>query len=276
VNVPFWSDEAEKERYLALPDGKQATVDAAGHLDLPNGAVLMKHFRLGDRLIETRLFMRHDDGVWAGYTYEWDDEERDATLVMGGKKKALEGDRAWLYPSGAQCLECHNEAAGHTLGLELRQLDRVVEYSDTGRRSPQLDTLQHMGLLDPAAPHATDPLPVPYGTEASAEIDRRARAWLHVNCAFCHRPSGPGRGNQDLRYDRSLAQTGLCNGTPTEGDLGISGAKLLVPGQPDQSVISLRIRATDDKRMPPLASLIHDQDGTTLIDAWIRSITACP
>ena len=37
------------------------------------------------QLIETRLFMRHPDGDWAGYTYEWNAQRTDATLVQGGK-----------------------------------------------------------------------------------------------------------------------------------------------------------------------------------------------
>ena len=37
------------------------------------------------QLVETRLFMRHPDGDWAGYTYEWNAQRTDATLVQGGK-----------------------------------------------------------------------------------------------------------------------------------------------------------------------------------------------
>src|SRR5690606_21979788 len=71
VAAPFWSDEAAKERWLALPNATAIAVDADGDFALPNGSVLMKHFRLEDRLVETRLFMRHPDGGWAGYSYEW-------------------------------------------------------------------------------------------------------------------------------------------------------------------------------------------------------------
>ena len=49
----------------------------------------MKHFRLGGNLVETRLFMRHPDGDWAGYTYEWNAQRTDATLVQGGKTVAV-------------------------------------------------------------------------------------------------------------------------------------------------------------------------------------------
>ena len=119
-------------------------------------------------------------------------------------------------------------------------------------------------------------MPVPTGSEAAAPIEERARSYMHVNCAFCHRPSGPGRGMQDLRIERTLQQTQLCNVTPLEGDLGVTGATLLAPGMPARSILSLRMHAGDSKRMPPLASLVTDDDGVELIDAWIRSLTACP
>ena len=73
--APFWSDGAAKERWIGLPDGQNITVNADGDWDFPNGTVLMKNFRLDNRLVETRLFMRHPDGVWAGYSYEWNAQE---------------------------------------------------------------------------------------------------------------------------------------------------------------------------------------------------------
>jgi hypothetical protein len=40
-------------------------VPSSGKWEFPKGTVLVKHFRLGERLMETRLFVRHPDGVWA-------------------------------------------------------------------------------------------------------------------------------------------------------------------------------------------------------------------
>ncbi len=88
VAAPFWSDGATKERWLAIPNGTSISVGADGDFTFPSGSVLMKHFRLNGNLIETRLFMRHPDGDWAGYTYEWNAQHTDATLVQGGKTVA--------------------------------------------------------------------------------------------------------------------------------------------------------------------------------------------
>jgi hypothetical protein len=42
------------------------------------------------------------------------------------------------------------------------------------------------------------------------------------------------------------------------------------------SVISQRLRATDSKRMPPVAVSVTDTLGAKVIDDWISSLTACP
>ena len=68
VNVPLWSDGAAKSRWVALPDGTSASSEPDGDLELPNGTVLAKEFQLDGQRLETRLFVRHQDGGWAGYT----------------------------------------------------------------------------------------------------------------------------------------------------------------------------------------------------------------
>jgi hypothetical protein len=122
----FWSDGAEKTRWIALPDNTKITVEADGDWTFPNGTVLVKNFTLNGQLIETRLFMRHtDSGNWGGYTYRWNSAHTDATLVSGGLTETI-GSQDWTYPSEAQCLQCHTSAAGRSLGLETRQLNSTI------------------------------------------------------------------------------------------------------------------------------------------------------
>ena len=189
-NAPFWSDGAAKERWIGLPNGQNITVGAEGDWDFPNGTVLMKNFRLDNRLIETRLFMRHPDGVWAGYSYEWNAQQTDATLVRGGKQVTV-GGQTWIYPSEGQCMQCHTEAAGRSLGLETRQLAFNITYPQTGRDAHQLVTLNAINALTSPIANPTDQVPYPNPTGTSGTLGERARAYLHTNCAQCHRPGGP-------------------------------------------------------------------------------------
>jgi uncharacterized repeat protein (TIGR03806 family) len=274
-HAPFWSDGATKERWIGLPNGQNITVGDDGDWEFPNGTVLMKNFRLDDRLVETRLFMRHPDGVWAGYSYEWNAQGTDATLVPGGKRKAI-GSQTWIYPSEAQCLQCHTEAAGNSLGLETRQLAFNITYPQTGRDAHQLVTLDAIDVLSPPIADPANEMPYPNPTGTAGTLDERARAYLHTNCSQCHRPGGPTPSNMDLRYTTALADTNACDVVPGLDDLGIANARLIAPGAPQRSIVPARMSARGvPESMPPLASSLVDTDGVTLIRDWIESLAGC-
>jgi uncharacterized repeat protein (TIGR03806 family) len=267
---PFWSDQAAKERWLALPDGARIAVDAEGDFALPPGAVAMKSFRLGGRLIETRFLVRHGDGSWGGYTYEWNESETEAALLAGPKQRVV-GDATWTYPSQAQCFQCHTTAAGVALGLESAQLNRDLFYPHTARTANQLATLSAIGMFE-------TPMPEPIGARPRLErtsLDQQARAWLHSNCAGCHRPGGPTPSSIDLRATTPFAEMGICNVAPALGDLGIAGGRLLLPGDPARSLLSVRTRRVGAGQMPPLARARVDARGAGTLDLWITSITSC-
>jgi uncharacterized repeat protein (TIGR03806 family) len=274
-NAPFWSDGAVKERYLALPNGTTITPTAAGDFEFPNGTVLMKHFRLGGRLVETRLFMRHSDGEWAGYTYEWNAQGTDATRVVGGKTAPV-GSQSWVFPGEAQCLACHTAAAGRSLGLELAQLNGSLLYPQTGRTANQIATLNAIGLFDPAvstAPSALPSLPDPYG--AGGTLAERARAYLHTNCSHCHRPNGGAPTDLDLRYTTAFSDTNSCDRPPQAGDLGLTNARIIAPGAAGRSVLVARVNRRDAQAMPPLASTVVDAAGVSLLTQWVNSLSNC-
>ena len=271
----FWSDNAAKERWLAIPNGTSIAVGADGDFSFPNGTVLMKHFRLNGSLVETRLLMRHPDGDWAGYTYEWNAQRTDAALVQGGKTATI-GSQSWIFPSGNDCLTCHTAAAGRSLGLEAAQLNRDFTYSSTGRTANQLRTLDAITMFttplgDPALqPSMPDP------SDTSAPLAQRARAYLHTNCANCHRTGGPTPSSLDLRYATLLSSTNACGVSPTSGDLGIgAAARIIAPGSAANSVLVARMNRRDANGMPPLASGIVDTGGVALVTQWINSLTTC-
>jgi uncharacterized repeat protein (TIGR03806 family) len=273
-NAAFWSDGAAKQRWIGLPDGKNITVGANGDWDFPNGTVLMKNFRLDNRLIETRLFMRHPDGVWAGYSYEWNAEQTDATLVRGGKQATV-GGHTWIYPSEGECMLCHNEAADRSLGLETKQLAFNITYPQTGRDANQLVTLNAINALTTAIadPEEQVPYPNPFGT--SGTLGERARSYLHTNCSQCHRPTGPTPTDMDLRYSTTLADTHACDVVPGLDNLGIANARLIAPGAAARSVLIERMSRRDAHGMPPLGSTQVDAAGAALLTNWVNSLTSC-
>jgi uncharacterized repeat protein (TIGR03806 family) len=276
VRAPLWSDGAAKERFLALPDGGRIAIGPDGDLDLPAGSVLVKTFLLDGAAIETRLFVRHGDGAWAGYSYEWARDGADARLVGDEGRNRLLGELEWYFPSRKHCLDCHTEAAGFTLGLELAQLDRELAYPG-GRRANQIATWAHVGLFarEPPPPGARAPLADP--ADEGAPLEARARAYLHANCANCHRPGGVKEMvTLDLRRELPVGEMRACDAEPHKGDFGVSGARLLAPGAPERSMLSVRMRSlVGNVRMPPVASSVADERGVKLVDDWIRSMKEC-
>jgi uncharacterized repeat protein (TIGR03806 family) len=274
LNLSFWSDGAEKERYFALPNSETISIETDGDFDMPNGSVLLKHFRLGGSLIESRFMVRRADGSWAGYSYEWNASQTQAQLVeLNGKDVDING-QTWHYPSRAECLTCHIAAAGGSLGVEALQLNRDLTYAATGRTANQLDTYDAIGLL--SAPLDTglksDALVTP---DAMVALEQRARSYLHANCANCHRPGGTTQASMDLRYDTVFADMGVCNITPQNGDLGVTDARLFAPGEPSRSLLLERISRLDSTRMPPSSSNVLDADGIAVLSDWITTISSC-
>ncbi len=276
VNAPLWSDDAEKYRWFAIPDGTAIQIDDDGNNWIfPPGSVLIKEFRLAGKRVETRLLIRHNDGVWAGYSYEWDDQEQDATLLAGAKSKVVAG-QVWDYPSPAQCMFCHTEAAGYALGPETIQLNGLFAYTATGSIANQLATYEAIGLF--AAPLLDRPenLPALANFMDPAESqDDRARSYLHANCSSCHRPGAIELA--DFRYDTSLREMGICNAEPVHNDMGIgSAARLLVPGSPANSILLARMKTTEAGRMPMLGTRVVDPVGVTVVEKWITALSGCP
>ena len=278
INAAFWSDNAVKRRYFALPSMSAAfTHGADGDWSIPLRSVFVKNFLLGGKMIETRLLMRQSDGDWAGYSYEWNDAQTDATLVASsGKDKTISG-QLWSYPSRGQCLQCHTSAAGFSLGLENQQLNRTYTYSQTGIKAHQLTTLSapSIAMLTPqiTKPGSLPVLPNPFGSKSVAE---RARAYLHTNCAMCHRPGGATPVSLNLLVTTPLAATNTCNVAPTKGTLGLANAKIVAPGAPDSSVLLARVNTRDPVvQMPPIGSHIIDANGVGLLRQWITELAGC-
>jgi uncharacterized repeat protein (TIGR03806 family) len=279
VNRPFWSDYAEKGRAFALPMGAQMSYDEPSRgLGVPTGTVLIKHLYMRDedgerRLFETRL-MHHSERGWMGHTYRWREDGSDAELVETGAQVELEGpmgtlDWSFLHPS--TCLDCHTEASGRTLGLEVSQLNKALEVE--GGSLNQLEAWAEAGYITLPAPAAELESLIPYDQEL--ELDREAREYLQVNCASCHRPEGVAHLSFDLRANTPLAETGVCNQPATLGDLGIEGAQLLTPGDPEKSLILTRMRKRGVDQMPPIGSNVADIDGVALITLWISELEGC-
>jgi uncharacterized repeat protein (TIGR03806 family) len=296
VNSPLWSDSADKTRAFVLPAGKKIHVkdcaktpsECSGAADdgkwvFPVGTVMIKNFIFDGKFVETRLFIHANDSAWIGYGYQWDEAQTDATVVGFDRASVMfnTGSRSvsWHYPSRMDCMTCHNDAGGSTLGPETAQMNRTVGGAN------QIDKFQTMGLFEqaPAKPYKTalvTPYPGQLGSPPpGATLEQKARSYLHANCGFCHRPGGV-LSTFDLRYDVPLASTLTCNVAVTKSATGIDplATKILAPGDTAHSAISIRMAQPDPDsgRMPQIGSYVADSAAVTLVNDWITSLRSCP
>ena len=285
VNLPFWSDGASKRRWVAVPGNATVTFSATGPWTFPVGTVIVKHFEIqmadGDansvRRLETRVLTRAASG-WLGFTYRWNADESDADLLASRETELLTintvGGRTrtqlYEYPSRTDCLQCHTEAAGFVLGVSTRQLNRLFDYGAV--TDNQLRALSHIGYfgaeITPTSQYGT----YPQLNNTNIPTAQRARAYLAVNCAQCHRPGGPTPVNLDFRFETSDAAMNAIGATPQAGDLGINGAKIVARGDKANSVLWQRMQRLDTTRMPPLGSHRVDQEALTIIGDWIDGL----
>ncbi len=278
INAAFWSDGALKRRWIALPGPSHMHFSADGAWLFPIGTALVKHFELAVapgvvRRIETRVLLHQHSG-WRGFTYRWNDAGTDADLVDdAGADLELtiqEGmgtrQQTWHLPGRAECLSCHTAAAGRVLGIRTPQLNRSFAYP-LGI-SNQLLTWNHIELfttdIGPAGAYAAyvDP------GDPAASLDDRARTWLDVNCAQCHRPNGPTPVDLDLRFSIPSAEMHAFGVAAITAVPGGSGLRIAV-GNHLGSDLWQRANRRDLFGMPPLASSLVDEQALDLLAAWI-------
>ncbi|MRI00429.1 T9SS type A sorting domain-containing protein [Kriegella sp. EG-1] len=297
----FWSDGAEKKRWMAIPnDGNHNATDEkikytdVDDWDFPIGSVLVKHFELPidernptiTKRLETRFSIKASDGNFYFVTYKWNEEQTDATLLTSGLEENIRITKAngssetqtWSYPSTIDCVSCHNPTTGGVIGAKSRFLNKDYTYPKTGNTGNQLVTLSHLGILDQAITDADTNgiLTSKSIDDATASLDEKARSYLDLNCAYCHRPGTGNRGDFDLRLNLDLVQTGVLSASPYI-PLGIPNEKIVAAGDVGSSILYHRMNSIDPAiKMPPISKNKIDIKAVTLINEWIGQLDPDP
>jgi mono/diheme cytochrome c family protein len=296
MNVPFWSDGAIKQRWLAVPyDGgvlrpaQQIRFSPEDNWTFPSGTVFVKHFDLQTnetqnssvRRLETRLLVYTTNGIVFGASYRWRPDYTDADLVLNSQTENIEITTAagvrtqqWYYPNQTDCITCHTPLSGGVLGAsKTRQLNGNLFYPGSGQTDNQLRTLNSIGLFYPALDEAaiagfSRVVPV---TDLTSSLELRARSFLDVNCAYCHQPGGV-RGKFDARFGTALTDSGILNGAVI-ADLGVTGTHVVTSGDRLRSAVFQRVSTTASLvKMPPIGRNEVDTDAAELLGEWIDTL----
>lgn len=292
INAAMWSDHARAERLLAIPGTGRAQVQPSGFLTAPEGSVLARTVWLelergqpaSRRRVETQV-LHFEEGTWRPYSYVWNDDQTDAVLAgpQGSSRtftvidpEAPGGKRTQEYRIHArsECLLCHNPWVERQTTVFGRQTASPLAFHtsqlDNGR---QLQDLERMGVLTGRASPGKDATPVlvdPYDT--SADLDRRARSYLQVNCSHCHQSGAGGSATILLGAHLPLDQMNLVGARPMQGSFGIDDARLVAPGDPEGSVLYTRLAKLGGGRMPRVGSDVVDEPAVRLFRDWIRGM----
>ena len=286
LSTPLFSDHASKHRFVFVPDGRKAAYREDEVLDFPVGTVLVKTFAFapdmrapedGERYRETRLLIRKAEG-WAAFPYVWNEDQTEARYAPAGDWLEVDFiDPAgvaqsidYRVPNQNQCKTCHQ--LGDTIapiGPKARNLNHVGPHG-----ANQLADWAARALLT-GVPDEVEVLPAAF--DASVPLEARARAYLDVNCAHCHRAEGSA-SNSGLWLGWEVdepVKLGVGKHPTAAGRGSGNGIVVIEPGLPDASIMVYRMDSSEaGVAMPELGRAMIDDEGVELVRAWISDMDA--
>jgi hypothetical protein len=272
----FWSDGAEKTRYIHLPDGEQIDSSNPSGWKFPVGTKIWKEFRQNQRRAETRLYQKVRDDKWRWTTYIWDKSDKTAERQDNGMMMPLNGYN-YEVPNVGTCNDCHDGSSDSALGFEMISL---------GLPNAEGLTLQRLvdeDLLSDAPPKTSFEI----GDDGTRKV-RDVLGFLHINCGVtCHNDGVNSKAEEtDLRMKLNFED---LDGSPTN-DIEVlkslidvpakttqwQGQKRIVPGKPEESLlynlITTRLGVDGNKQMPPLVTRVVDKEHADLVRDWILAL----
>jgi putative heme-binding domain-containing protein len=267
IAEPMWQDGASASRFVALPEGKSIKTTTSGNPAKPNyqvewpvDAVLARTIALKEK-IETQVL--HFDGeTWNGYSYRWNETGTDAELVGADGDEFTIDKQPWRIHGRAECARCHNNWSGFALGF---QPDQLVSIS--GKNAAEASELFDGPFFERLKNRLAS------SRDDKADLESKARSWLHANCAHCHRRHGGGSVQLMVNADLPTAETMMLNEKPVRGELGLTDARVISPGKPEQSVLIARISRIGSGHMPMIGAREVDPHGFRLLWDWISGAT---
>ena len=285
---PLFSDYTYKFRFVSMPNGEFAQYNYNEVFNFPVGTKIIKTFAypvddrdlsLGFQLLETRLLIKDKNG-WYPLSYIWKEDQDDAELKYIGKtiyakwidKNGVEQLNRYRVPNINQCGSCHNlNKAIMPIGPKGRNLD--VDFFYQHGMENQIDYWEKINILENIPSNRKNPTAI-WNLE-SETIENRARAYLDINCAHCHREGGSaGNSGFYLSHEETNNTSLGIMKKPVAAGRGSGGLKYVIkPGISEESILLYRMASTDPGvMMPELSRNMEHKEAIPLIKEWIDSI----
>lgn len=276
LGTPLFSDYAEKQRFIYLPANTKIVVEPGGRIRFPVGTALLKSFGYPDasgrlHIIETRLLL-HKPGGWIALPYIWNADGSDAELKHGGARVPVTIRRSgaadlpisYAVPNKNQCKQCHSSKG------EIEPIGPIwpnMIFANTKDKS----RLAKQALFPKSGLYA-DAI---WNDPKSGSVEKRALAYLRINCGHCHRPTGSA-SNSGLFYDDMIggdAAMGIGK-RPVAAGRGSGGFDFVIePGHPERSILLYRLKSTDPGiAMPEVGRATVHKEGAELLEQWISEM----
>ena len=285
---PLFSDYTYKFRFVSMPNGEFAQYNYNEVFNFPVGTKIIKTFAypvddrdlsLGFQLLETRLLIKDKNG-WYPLSYIWKEDQDDAELKYIGKtinakwidKNGVEQVNRYRVPNINQCGSCHNlNKVIMPIGPKGRNLD--VDFFYQHGMENQIDYWEKINILENIPSNRKNPTAI-WNLE-SETIENRARAYLDINCAHCHREGGSaGNSGFYLSHEETNNTSLGIMKKPVAAGRGSGGLKYVIkPGISEESILLYRMASTDPGvMMPELSRNMEHKEAIPLIKEWIDSI----
>jgi len=162
--------------------------------------------------------------------------------------------------------------AKYVLGVNTLQMNHSHDYGN-GVVANQIDVFEKLGLFKEPLPKKSAELPhlVNY-RDATQPIEARARSYLQANCAHCHMKWGGGNAEFQLLATMAIEELGIVNAKPGQGAFGLTDPRILVPGDPDRTMLLHRLTKLGLGRMPHVGSNVVDEQATAMLKEWVRQL----
>ena len=116
---------------------------------------------------------------------------------------------------------------------------------------------------------------VPSIAALEGSIDQRARAYLDINCAHCHKSDGAA-SNSGLWLEwteKSLVKLGVDKHPTAAGRGAGQLTRVIERGDPAASILAYRMASGEaGVAMPELGRALVDEEGVALVNEWIGQL----